>query len=111
MIELFIMVLLAGSLEELQSEVTGTDTYRTELESYVTLHNITILLDSGGNPAQRGIDTPGLVYMPLTGNYLFTTEGLESIVREHMDKCQTVMDGDSVNIRKVVVDAVFSGTC
>jgi hypothetical protein len=43
MIEFLVLLAVAGSLEELQNQVTGAQSYREELASYIVSHNMSIL--------------------------------------------------------------------
>jgi hypothetical protein len=42
MIELFIIALLASSLEDLQNELNTQNSYRAELENYVISNNVSL---------------------------------------------------------------------
>jgi len=61
------ILLLAGSLAELQNEVNNETGYRAELENYATSHNMTI--------SPLGLDS-------------IDTIELESIIKEQMQRCK-----------------------
>ena len=79
MIELFIIVLLAGSLEELQSQASQETGYRAELENYVISNNISL--------GESGI-------LQLND---FSDIELETFVKAHMQ-------GDMVTVTRMISD-------
>lgn len=90
---------LAGSLDELQSEVTGAQKYRVELESYIILHNMSKSeAATCGSPSDRTCITEFWVPMSDESIAAQETSLLESIVKEHMELCKKSHDVDSENI-------------
>ncbi len=74
----------AGSLEELQNQVSKETGYRAQLEDYAASHNLTL---SYGTP------------------YTKSTETLEKIVKAHMEGC---LSGSTSGIAEGTADTSFS---
>jgi len=102
---------IAGSLEELENEVTGSDEYRTELESYIALHNITIGLNR--DDGRFAGFAEGAMWVPIKDmkDMKFETNQYELIVTKHMQKCETVSKGSIVGIPPVFSNVLMQGVC
>jgi hypothetical protein len=91
MIEFLVLLVVAGSLEELQNQVTGAESYREELASYIVSHNMSILdtMKFGGLPNSAEEAETG-TWLPFYLEDLKTWDVnlLEKTAKQHMQACE-----------------------
>lgn len=68
---------LAGSLDNLQSQLNDGNAYRTQLEDYVTSHDMVVSFDITGTK------------LTLDPKVVWNTEELEAVVASHMQACKS----------------------
>ena len=85
---------LPTTMEEVQNEERKHQAARSELESYIFNHNISLEL-SGVNKTALNISAGWRPIEELT-QYM-TTELLEVAVTEHMQRCEGKNEGDRIN--------------
>ena len=85
---------LPTTLEEVQNEVRKSQTDRSQLESYIFNHNISIGL-SDENKTAFNVSAD---WIPLEKLMQYAqTELLQVTVREHMQRCGVENEGDMIN--------------
>lgn len=102
---------LPTTLEEVQNEERELPTDRSQLESYIVNHNISIEVNDE-NKTAFNISTD---WIPLEKLMQFAgTDLLQITVREHMQRCGIENDGDMINYTISNSDIEFpnrSGIC
>ncbi len=89
MIELLVLLAVAGSLEELENEVTEAQSYREQLASYIVSHNMSILKTDTLPESAAEAETIG-TWLPLAPEELRTwdLDLLEETAKTHMQACE-----------------------
>jgi hypothetical protein len=102
---------LPTTLEEVQTEETESQTDRSQLESYIVNHNISL----GLNNANKTALNISADWIPLERFIQYAgTDLLQITVREHMQRCGVENDGDMINYTISNSDIEFpnrSGIC